>query len=181
MDVTEGHEVRLREGKEEQEVKHELTYTEGKAHGQVEERTNWVLNHGKGLCASPEVSMPQIQTSLNVSTQAMPRTNKMSSQTKPPPKHQCTTMQTDLPDLKNVNPRLFTDSSIQTTPTTNKIATQALVNPPSPPLGTAMSQLMMATKPASMTTTSSSITTMTSSPALKLPQAPPKQCHPWPS
>jgi flagellar biosynthesis/type III secretory pathway protein FliH len=54
----EGHEAGLEEGREEREVKYELAYTEGKAHGQIEERNNWVSNHSKGLCTSPEVSTP---------------------------------------------------------------------------------------------------------------------------
>jgi hypothetical protein len=31
----------------------------GEANGHLEEKEGWALNHGEGLCASPEVLMPQ--------------------------------------------------------------------------------------------------------------------------
>ena len=52
----EGHESGLEEGKEEQNMKYKAAYTEGKEHGQLEERKNWVSNHGEGLCASPDLN-----------------------------------------------------------------------------------------------------------------------------
>ena len=54
----EGHEAGLEEGREECEVKYETAYAEGKEYSHIEERNKWVSNHGKGLCTSPEVSMP---------------------------------------------------------------------------------------------------------------------------
>jgi hypothetical protein len=42
--------------KEDEQKAQDDAYKEGKVHGQLEERTNWVLNHGEGLCGSLEVS-----------------------------------------------------------------------------------------------------------------------------
>ena len=46
----------LEKGKEAQEVTCELAYQKGKINGQLEERENWTLSHGEGLCTSLEES-----------------------------------------------------------------------------------------------------------------------------
>ena len=94
----EGHESGLEEGREEREVKYKYAYSEGKAHGRLEEMDNWVSNHGEGLCASLKVSMPRIRTNIDVGTQATPRTDETASQTNNNPDRQCAALQTEQPD-----------------------------------------------------------------------------------
>jgi hypothetical protein len=77
----EGHETGLNEGKEEQEVTGKLAYEKGKTNGQLEERENWVMNHGEGLCVSLEVSTPRVRLAIDASTQAAPTTIEATTQT----------------------------------------------------------------------------------------------------
>ena len=46
--------------REDEEQARNVIFEEGKTYGRLEERTSWMLSHGEGLCASPEVSTPRI-------------------------------------------------------------------------------------------------------------------------
>jgi hypothetical protein len=51
----------------------------GEANGRLEEKEGWALNHGEGLCASPEVLMPQTRTTTDTAIQATPTTVETTS------------------------------------------------------------------------------------------------------
>ena len=179
----EGHESGLEEGREEREVKYKYAYSEGKAHGRLEEMDNWVSNHGEGLCASLKVSTPRIRTNIDVGTQATPRTDETASQTNNNPDRQCAALQTEQPDdddptaLKSA----CVDFGTQATPQTAEMATQTRVETPNTFPNAATSPVATAPSATSTTTTPSSTTTTNSLPAPKPPPAPQKRHYTLPN
>jgi hypothetical protein len=179
--------------KEDEEKARNATFEEGRTHGRLEERASWVSNHGEGLCASPEVSMPRTRASIDASVQATPRTDETAAQTYNAPERRCAALQTEPPDdehlysLKNAETTLCIDFNMQTTTETTEATTQtendpaALVTSLPFTANATTSSLTTPAQPPSTTPTTSTTTTTTLSSAPKPLLAPQKRRHTLPS
>ena len=139
----------LEEGKEAQEVTHELAYQEGKINGRLEERENWTSIHSEGLCTSLELTSQILEEApvLNdATTQTSSDTNIIFFQL---PITVSTSTQTDKPPI----PAIPTPSAPLTTPADTATSLPLMFAQPPCDMSLLTTTLTMATRTAPHATT----------------------------